>query len=83
MQTFDLGYLQFLTSDAIDELMTLEEPFRSCALKRIEEDLRTQPEQWYSWNYSRYHARIVIKQQQTARSGVHRVVPDPQIETRS
>jgi hypothetical protein len=68
MQTFDLGYLQFLTSDAIDELMTLEEPFRSCALKRIEQDLRTQPEQWYSWNYSRYHARIVIKQQQPRES---------------
>ncbi len=47
MQTFDLGYLQFLTSDAIDELITLEEPFRSCALKRIEEDLRTQPDTWY------------------------------------
>ncbi len=61
MQTFDLGYLQFLTSDAIDELVTLEEPFRSCALKRIEEDLRTQPEQWYSWNYSRYHAREIIR----------------------
>lgn len=61
MQTFDLGYLQWLTSDAIDELARLDEPYRSCALKKIEEDLRTQPEQWYSWNYSRYHARQEIK----------------------
>lgn len=61
MSTFDLGYLQFLTSDAIDELVKLDEPFRSCALKRIEEQLRTQPETWYSWNYSRYHAREIIR----------------------
>jgi Domain of unknown function (DUF4153) len=62
MKTFDLGYLQWLTSDAIDELVQLEEPFRSCALKKIEEDLRTQPDQWYSWNLSRAHAREVIAQ---------------------
>jgi hypothetical protein len=62
MKTFDLGYLQWLTSDAVDELVKLDEPFRSCALKKIEEDLRTQPDQWYSWNLSRAHAREVIAQ---------------------
>ena len=60
LKTFDLGYLQFLTTDAIDELMRLEEPYRSCALLRIERDLQNMPEQWYSWNLSRQHAREVI-----------------------
>jgi hypothetical protein len=61
MKTFDLGYLQFLTTDAIDELMRLDEPYRSCALLRIDNDLKDMPEQWYSWNLSRAHARAVIK----------------------
>jgi len=60
MKTFDLGYLQWLTSDAIDELVKMDEPYRSCALRKIEEDLRTQPDQWYSWNMSRWHAREVL-----------------------
>jgi uncharacterized membrane protein YidH (DUF202 family) len=60
MRTFDLGYLQWLTSDAIDELVQMDEPFRSCALKKINDDLRTQPDQWYSWNLSRAHARDVL-----------------------
>jgi uncharacterized membrane protein YidH (DUF202 family) len=37
MKTFDLGYLQWLTSDAIDELVKMDEPYRSCALRKIEE----------------------------------------------
>ncbi len=60
MKTFDLGYLQWLTSDAIDELNRMDEPYRSCALRKIEEDLRTQPDHWYSWNLSRWHARQVL-----------------------
>ncbi len=61
LKTFDLGYLQFQTSDAIDELMTLDEPYRSCALRRIIAQLDTQPDTWYSWNESRWHARKVIE----------------------
>jgi hypothetical protein len=60
LRTFDLGYLQFLTTDAIDELVRLDEPYRSCALQRIQSDLADMPEQWYSWNLSRDHARDVI-----------------------
>jgi hypothetical protein len=60
LQTFDLGYLQFQTSDAIGELDRLKEPYKSCALKRIEEQLRTEPETWYSWNLSRFRAREVL-----------------------
>lgn len=60
LQTFDLGYLQWQTSDAIDELMSLDEPFRSCALVRIKDQLNNQPDTWYSWNYSRAHAREVL-----------------------
>ena len=69
LKVFDLGYLQFLTTDAIDELMRLKEPYKSCALLRIQEDLATKPEQWYSWNLSRAHAREVIKQTQIDPNG--------------
>jgi hypothetical protein len=60
LKTFDLGYLQFLTTDAMDQLVRLEEPYRSCALLRIQADLQNMPEQWYSWNLSRAYARDVI-----------------------
>lgn len=60
LKTFDLGYLQFLTSDAIGELIQLEDPYRSCALLRIKADLDNTSEQWYSWNLSREHARKII-----------------------
>lgn len=60
LKQFDLGYLQFLTTDAINELMQLEEPYKSCALLRIKQQLDDMPEQWYSYNVSRAHARNVI-----------------------
>lgn len=63
LKTFDLGYLQFLTSDAIGELMRLDEPYRSCALLRIQDDLENTPEEWYSWNLSRQHALAVIEEE--------------------
>ena len=69
LRTFDLGYLQFLTTDAIDELMRLDEPYRSCALLRIQDDLADMPEQWYSWNLSRGHARDVIAKTQIDPNG--------------
>ncbi len=61
LKTFDLGYLQFLTSDAIGELVRLPEPYRSCALLRIQADLNDTSEQWYSWNLSRQNAAAEIK----------------------
>ncbi|HEX6687010.1 MAG TPA: DUF4173 domain-containing protein [Candidatus Limnocylindrales bacterium] len=69
LKTFDLGYLQFLTTDAINELVDLPEPYRSCALLRIEADLKNMPEQWYSWNVSRAHARNVIAETQIDPNG--------------
>ncbi|WP_117211183.1 DUF4153 domain-containing protein [Allorhizocola rhizosphaerae] len=64
LKTFDLGYLQFLTSDAIGELVKLPEPYKSCALLRIQDDLENTSEQWYSWNLSRQNAAAEIKKHQ-------------------
>lgn len=58
--SFDLEYLQVLSSDAVDELDRMDEPYRSCALTWIKRDLDAMPEKWYSWNYSRSHARAVL-----------------------
>jgi hypothetical protein len=55
----DLDFLDWLSADAVDEILRLPTGERDCALERLREDLR-EPDAWYEFNLARYHAREVL-----------------------
>lgn len=57
----DIAFLSQLSADAIDEIDTLPEPARSCALRRLSQQLE-QPDPWYGLNVSRQHARQMLRE---------------------
>ncbi|GIG02294.1 DUF4153 domain-containing protein [Catellatospora citrea] len=68
-QKIDFWYLRALGPDAAPALAQLPEPYRSCALSWMIRDLKANPDQWYSWNLSRAHARELLKDIQTMPAG--------------
>lgn len=60
-QKIDFWYLRALGPDAAPALAQLPEPYRSCALSWMIRDLNGNPDQWYSWNLSRAHARELLE----------------------
>jgi hypothetical protein len=55
----DNRYLESLSADAVPVLDTLSEPYRSCLLALIAEDL-AKPDPWYAYNLSRARARAIL-----------------------
>ncbi|GAA1366209.1 DUF4153 domain-containing protein [Catellatospora chokoriensis] len=68
-QKIDFWYLRALGPDAAPALAQLPEPYRSCALSWMIRDLKANPDQWYSWNLSRAHARELLADIQTMPAG--------------
>lgn len=68
-QKIDFWYLRALGPDAAPALAQLPEPYRSCALSWMIRDLKANPDQWYSWNLSRAHARELLAEIQTTPAG--------------
>lgn len=57
----DLQYVRELSADAVPALDTLPEPLRSCALQRIDEDLRYEDNPWHATSLGVVRARAVLK----------------------
>jgi hypothetical protein len=57
----DVTYLSTLSPDAAPALDRLPARLRSCALWRVEERLRSEPDDWRSWNLGRVQARAVLR----------------------
>ncbi len=58
----DLGYLRTLSADAVPELEKLPEPYRSCALSAITNDLAGgRADTWFEWNLGRDTARNQLR----------------------
>lgn len=55
----DLDFLDWLSADAVDEILRLPPGDRNCALERLTEDL-AEPDPWYEFNLAREHARAVL-----------------------
>jgi hypothetical protein len=55
----DMGYLSWLSADAVPELRRLPPAGRVCALVRASEELRHQHDPWYAYNAGRAAARQV------------------------
>lgn len=54
----DVDYLRTLSADAVPALQSLPEPYRSCALAAINNELAIgRPEAWLEWNLGRSTAR--------------------------
>ena len=57
----DVDYLTTLSADAVPALQSLPEPYRSCALAAITNELAgDRPETWLEWNLGRGTARIQL-----------------------
>jgi hypothetical protein len=57
----DLEYLRDLSADAAPALDRLPEPLRSCALERIELNLRRSDEPWYAASFGKSRARDILE----------------------
>lgn len=58
----DLGYLRTLSADAVPALESLPEPYRSCALIAVGNDLAGGwSEPWFEWNLGRGTARVQLR----------------------
>lgn len=58
----DVHYLGTLSADAVPALQTLREPYRSCALATISDELATgQPGAWLEWNLGRSTAHAQLR----------------------
>ncbi len=54
----DIHYLRTLSADAVPALQSLPEPYRSCALAAVDEELaHSRPETWPGWNLGRSIAK--------------------------
>lgn len=63
----DMGYLRTLSADAVPALESLPEPYRSCALAVIDNDLADgRPEAWFEWNLGRSTARTQLRDRPVA-----------------
>jgi hypothetical protein len=57
----DVDYLRTLSADAVPALQSLPEPYRSCALAAINDELAGgRPEAWFEWNLGRRTARAQL-----------------------
>jgi len=57
----DVDYLKTLSDDAVPALQSLPEPYRSCALSAISNELAGgRPEVWFEWNLDRRTARAQL-----------------------
>jgi Domain of unknown function (DUF4173) len=58
----DVDYLSTLSADAVPALQSLPEPYRSCALAAISNELAgSRPEAWFEWNLGRDTARTQLR----------------------
>ncbi|GAB3151705.1 hypothetical protein GCM10027290_41470 [Micromonospora sonneratiae] len=56
----DVGYLSWLSADAVPAFNRLPNRMRNCALGAIATDLRSEPDNWYEANLGRARARQII-----------------------
>jgi hypothetical protein len=56
----DVAYLATLSADAVPALLRLPPGLRTCALVRIEEDLRSTSDPWFDTNTARNSARSLL-----------------------
>ncbi|MEV0492725.1 DUF4153 domain-containing protein [Streptomyces atratus] len=59
--TIDIDYLRGLSADAVPALDSLPEPLRSCALKEIQQTLRTSDAPWYATSWGEVRARDILE----------------------
>jgi len=63
----DVDYLTTLSADAVPTLQSLPEPYRSCALTAINNELaEDRPDAWPEWNLGRSTARAELHDHPTA-----------------
>jgi hypothetical protein len=63
----DVDYLRTLSADAVPALQSLPEPYRSCALSAINDELAGgRPESWFDWNLGRSTARAQLHERPAA-----------------
>ncbi|WP_405388215.1 DUF4173 domain-containing protein [Streptomyces sp. NBC_01102] len=60
-KTIDVLYLRDLSADAVPALNKLPEPYRSCALERIQRNLETSDAPWYATSWGEARARDILK----------------------
>jgi len=63
----DVDYLSTLSADAVPALQSLPEPYRSCVLDAINDELAGgRPDTWFQWNLGRSKARTQLHQRPSA-----------------